>query len=60
MSELTKCNYCSLKSMEWAANQRGVKLIIGPRDENDMIPVRYSDKEKPSAWFLALTDHCVC
>ena len=32
MSELTKCNYCNLKAMEWAAKQRKVEVILGRGD----------------------------
>ena len=62
MSELTKCNYCNLKAMEWAAKQRKVEVILG-RGVKEMAgwtTARYSDRDEPSAHFMKLTDPCVC
>lgn len=58
MSELTQCNFCSLRSMKQRAKERGVTVIMG-KDEG-WITARYSDEAEPSRWFLQLTDHCVC
>jgi hypothetical protein len=62
MSELTKCNYCTLKAMEWAAKQRGVTVImgVGVKEMAGWKTARYSDRDEPSAHFMKLTDHCVC
>lgn len=58
MGEFTRCNYCSLESMKERAKKRGVKIILGKDD--GWITARYSDKDEPSAWFMKLTNHCVC
>lgn len=58
MSELTRCNHCSLKAMRERAEQRGVTVILG-RDAG-WITARYSDEAEPSAYFASLTDRCAC
>ncbi len=67
MSELTLCNHCTLERMKqrredmWG-NPIEVIVEIVPLD-HDMAgwtSARYADKDKPSAYFLELTDHCVC
>ena len=63
MSELTPCNFCSLRDMKARASQRGVEVIVKLETDGDMADwwsARYSDQVEPSAWFMALTDHCVC
>lgn len=61
MSELTKCNHCSLRDMEARAAERGATVIVAVRPGDDnWISARYSDEEEPSAWFKVLTAHCVC
>jgi hypothetical protein len=61
MSELTLCNYCTLQSMKQRAEKRGTTVVLG---SDPQLPgwtaVRYADRDKPSSWFLSLTDHCVC
>lgn len=59
MSELTECNYCVLRGMKRRAAARGVEVVLGT-DEHGWVSVRYSDHEKPAAWFMALTDRCAC
>jgi hypothetical protein len=58
MSELTRCNYCTLLQMRKRAKARGVTVILD-RDAG-WITARYSDKKKPSTMFLTLTKYCVC
>lgn len=64
MSELTICNYCSLKRIEERAKERGATVTTyEDRVEGTLdywIAVRVSDKEKPVAYFLQLTTHCAC
>lgn len=64
MSELTICNRCSLDRMEELAAARGVVVITHVEDPlSDMagwISARYSDHEKPSAWFMQLPARCAC
>jgi len=59
MSELTRCNYCSLKDMEQKAKERRVVVIMG-KDDAGWITARYSDERQPAHHFMELTDHCVC
>jgi len=62
MSELTKCNYCTLQRMRETAKERGATVIIAKdvMNGNTWTTARYSDRDKPSAHFLQLPDHCVC
>lgn len=62
MSELTRCNWCSLREMRAKAKRRGARVIVenGTGDFTDWKVVSYSDRELPSAYFMELSDHCVC
>jgi len=63
MSELTPCNHCSLASMRRVAKRAGVAVIVEAVAEGPMAgwtSVRYSDETEPQAFFMELTDHCVC
>lgn len=59
MSELSKCNYCTEQWMIKEAQRRNTSLVYGHTAEG-WISIRYGDEEKPSVYFLELTDHCVC
>jgi len=58
MSELTRCNYCSLRAMKERAEARGVTVIVG--HEDGWTTARYSDEEEPAAYFLTLSGRCEC
>lgn len=58
MSELTRCNYCTLQRIREIAKKRGVGVILGRQD--GWTVVRYSDEDEPVAHLLEVTDHCVC
>ena len=58
MSELTKCNHCTLRDMKENAEKRAAAVILG--EDDGWTTARYSDHDEPSAWFLELTDGCVC
>lgn len=76
MSELTLCNYCSLKQIERLAEAAGEKVIVYrntaytvPKalskkaflDLPDGDPDKKTGKGKYfSAWFMQLPDHCCC
>lgn len=62
MSELTQCNYCTLRAMRHTAKLRGVEVVmgVGVKEMSGWKTARYSDRDEPSAHFMALTDHCVC
>lgn len=59
MSELTSCNYCSLRRMRLDASSRGVEVIVSV-DEHGWIAARYSDRDEPSAWFMEVSNECAC
>lgn len=58
MSELTPCNYCTLRNIKRRLPE-GV-IVTTEQDDDGWIAVQRSDEEQPSAWFAELTDHCVC
>lgn len=63
MSELTPCNYCSLRRMRDDAERRGTSIVVEVVDTGDMAgwtSARYANEPEPSAWFAELSDHCVC
>jgi hypothetical protein len=63
VSEFTRCNYCSRRDMEARAEMRGVELIVKLEVDGEMQgwwSARYSDRDEPSAWWMALSDRCVC
>jgi hypothetical protein len=63
MSELTECNYCTLKRIKRDAKEKGKKVQVKRGVETDDSLGRgkdvYVDGEK-TVWFWELTDHCVC
>lgn len=60
MSDLTPCNYCNVQWMWQRAKERRTKLIIKYDPEMGMMSARYANEDKPSAWFVELTEHCAC
>ena len=58
MSELTLCNWHTLQDIKRQAAKRGAEVILSW--DKGWIAARYSDQDKPSAWFLELTEGCVC
>lgn len=61
MSSLTLCNYCTLNQIKSNAEKRGATVTVGQEKESEYwTVVRVSDKDKPVAYFLELTTHCVC
>jgi hypothetical protein len=56
MSELTPCNYCTLQRMKAKRD-----VILEPADDMPgWTAARYVDEAEPSAYFMELTDSCVC
>jgi hypothetical protein len=55
MSELTRCNYCSLEDIK----RRHPGAEVTTRVEERWLRV-FIDGEATERWFLELTDHCVC
>jgi hypothetical protein len=67
MSELTPCNYCSLKVIKKEAGLRG--HVITHRGQDIYVHplgvdiTHLSEKERDKywrAWMMEITDHCVC
>lgn len=72
MSELTKCNYCSIKEIRERAKRKGWKVTTN-KGWNNGVNVyvhpkgikfsELSDDEKYNhrvCWFQRLPDHCCC
>ena len=61
MSELTPCNYCTLKAIR-ARAPKGVRTTTsaGKGEWAGWIVVKQTGRKEPVAYFMALTDHCVC
>src|SRR5262245_57651708 len=71
MSDLTRCNYCTLKDFELVAARGGGEIVIRPAESRvaDLfntksvdIFIHYPGDTEPTwcAWFMALTDKCAC
>lgn len=58
MSDLTRCNYCDLLVIKSFAKEENKKVKLKANKEHGGIDV-FVDK-KFVAWFMELTDHCVC
>jgi hypothetical protein len=57
MSELTRCNYCTLQSIK---ARHGEDQVFIRYNGHGWLEVRIHGKDEPLAWFLILTAHCVC
>jgi hypothetical protein len=72
MSELTPCNYCSLRNIRRRAERKGLNVTLRHEGSGTTVYIHPSDvtefplredgepDEYFAAWFMALTDHCVC
>ena len=69
MSELTKCNYCSLQAIKRDAKKKGLKVVIVPSKVMSTLGgvevhiVKLGDKlskENWVSWMMKVTDSCVC
>jgi hypothetical protein len=75
MSELTRCNYCDLRSIERGAKQDdmvitklvgwkgGIDVFVHPSGAE--ITKKSQGDNHPHqkwfrAWFMSITDHCCC
>jgi hypothetical protein len=58
MSELTVCNYCSLKRIR--EDNKGKKIEVRADKKHSLGGYEVTVNGKMVAWFMALTDHCVC
>jgi hypothetical protein len=66
MSELTPCNYCSLERIKARAKKEGrvIVTVIGQNVYVHPPEIKRKDLGPDGpywvAWFMSLTDHCVC
>ena len=64
MSDLTQCNYCSLKQIKRNAKEGGKKVEVAPAtiefEASVGKGVHVKVDGKIVAWFMELTNHCVC
>ena len=60
MSELTRCNYCTLRSIKSRAASQDQSVLLAQTmlDGREWITVSVDGHRVAS--FLSLTDHCVC
>lgn len=59
MSELTPCNYCTLKGMKDHYKEEGKEVKVTRSKEMQGWLAAEVDGEE-IAWFMELTGHCVC
>jgi hypothetical protein len=61
MSELTSCNYCTLKRIKARAEKDGNQVIVKGQNVY-VIPKgrKLTPEDKFTIWFMSLTNHCVC
>lgn len=63
MSELTSCNFCTLRDMRKRARKRGVIVIVKHHRTGEWagwVTATYSDQKAPAEYFVKLTTSCVC
>lgn len=63
MSELTRCNYCTLRDIKRNAKIHGEVVTVRPAKGGGIEVATHKPDEDPdsfSVWFMELTDHCVC
>lgn len=69
MSELTRCNYCSLQQLTKQAKKEGKRVErfpsakMKPLGGFEIHLLRPGEKVGPKnweAWMMTITDHCVC
>lgn len=70
MSELTPCNYCSLRQIRKSAKRRGQRVSLRSQTDHGHWPkgqdvYLHPPGERPAkkwwvGWLAEITDHCVC
>ncbi len=67
MSELTSCNYCNYKRIKARRKEQEGRIVTASGDFGlggiNIHFVKTGDKPSEDnfvAWFMELTDHCVC
>jgi len=65
---VTDCNFCTLQHLKIVANNANAEIVLAPNSQPGLGPdgidvfIKYPSDAKPTwvAWFMKLTDHCVC
>lgn len=66
MSELTPCNYCTLKYFKRLYEKDGTKIITRLATTGSfegwiaVVKVSPDGTEEEIGWFMSLSNHCVC
>ena len=61
MSELTRCNYCTLKSIQKRYGEANVTVVtVRVGEMRGWEKVLVQGKAKPVAYFMLRTTRCVC
>jgi len=63
MSELTRCNHCSLEDIKRRAKLRKAQVTLKATNDKDLpgwIAVWCSDRKVPVSYFLELPTECAC
>ncbi len=62
MSELTQCNYCSLKSIKRRAKEKNQKVVLKPAKKGKyyMGGQDVFVNGEFVAWFMELSNRCCC
>jgi hypothetical protein len=58
MSELTPCNFCSLKRMKEHYGE--FNIVINDNEKHGGKDVRHNETGKLIAWFMELPKECAC
>lgn len=63
MSELTRCNYCTLEDIKRRAKKDGEVVTTRPAKGGGVEVATHKPGEEPKefgVWFMVLPDHCCC
>jgi hypothetical protein len=63
VSELTKCNFCSLQELEAKYGKDNVRVVPARGDMQGWWEAQHYEDEKwisAGHWFMVVTAHCVC
>jgi hypothetical protein len=60
MSDLTRCNYCTLEAVKRRPENKGHKVTVAQTRDSEGWLVVHVDGVPIGISFLALTAHCAC
>jgi len=55
-----KCNYCTLQDIKERHGKEKVFFRMSTGKMEGWVEVNVEGKDEPAAYFMELTDHCVC